>query len=365
MPEPAPKPQPHVLITGGAGFIGSNLAADLLLKTDARITIFDNLSRSGSQLNLTWLKEQAGNGRLRFMRGDVRNAQSIAAAVSSADEVYHLAGRCPGMAETRVDGNVNVTGTLNVLDAARRSPRRPMVLFASITDVYGPLHGLQVEPQGDRYVPVDPEFHGIPETVPPDPAVLPDCSMAQADRFMADFARLYGVRSVVLRVDTVAGPRQFVSGTQGWVSAFVYSVLSGSPLQVPENGLQVRDVLHVSDLVEAMLSARAYLGVTAGKVYNVGGGASHAISFNEMIELIERVSYRKARVEHVLTAAPVRPLYFANSTAFLRDTNWRVRRTLERTVRDIITFWQVNRCMLGTGDLPGTRPVPLRFARAA
>src|SRR5438067_1896779 len=127
------KPSHKVLISGGAGFIGSNLAAHLLATTDVHVTLYDNLSREGSQSNLSWLKQQAGPGRLRFIDADVRNSVAVAEAVGQADEVYHFAARCPVGAETRADFDVNVTGTLNLLDAARRSSRKPMVLFASIS----------------------------------------------------------------------------------------------------------------------------------------------------------------------------------------------------------------------------------------
>src|SRR5579862_10061892 len=139
----------HVLITGGAGFIGTNLAAHFLAHTDAAVTIFDNLSRRGVELNLAWLKTLDGSRRLRFIKGDVRNAPRITEAAQSADEIYHLAAPSAGpdlLAEPRLDFDVNVTGTVNVLEAARRSGRRPTVLFGSTGKVYGELDSIPVRP---------------------------------------------------------------------------------------------------------------------------------------------------------------------------------------------------------------------------
>lgn len=350
-----------VLITGGAGFIGCNLAAHLLAATDVHVTLYDNLGRDGSEANLAWLKQQAAPGRLRFLRGDVRNSVAVAEAVSEADEVYHLAGRCPQAAETRADFDVNVTGTLNVLDAARRSAKKPMVLFASISDVYGQLKSLPVEPVGERYQPLDRDFHGIGERTPPDFHVAYERSMATADGFMRDYARLHGVKTVVMRLDTVAGPRQFGGDQHAWVSNYVRALLAGRPLRVNGNGLQVRDVLHVNDLVEAIAAARAYIAVTAGKVYNVGGGMSHAVSVNEMIQLIERVCYRTAQVVHMPARQPRRAFYAADTWRFMAGTGWVVRRSLEQTVRDLMLFWRANEGRR-VEQMPGLAP---EFSRAA
>src|SRR5579862_3966365 len=161
----------HVLITGGAGFIGTNLAAHLLAQTDSSVTLFDNLSRRGVDLNLAWLKTLDGSGRLRFIRGDVRNAHRITEAARTADEIYHLAAPSAGpdlLAEPRLDFDVNVTGTVNVLEAARRSGRNPVVLFASTGKVYGALDSIPLKHNASRLVPADPALRGVSETTPVD-----------------------------------------------------------------------------------------------------------------------------------------------------------------------------------------------------
>lgn len=329
----------HVLITGGAGFIGANLVAHLLAATDARITIFDNLSHPGAELNLLWLRSQAHATRLRFLRGDVRSAVRVRDAVRDVDEIYHLASRCEGTFESRENFDTNVTGTLNVLEAARGSNRKPMVFYISTSKVYNALGSDVLQQQGDRLQPIDPDFQGISERTPANFALPTVCSRGAADHHVTDYARFYDLPTVVLRADTVAGPRQFEKAGQGWVSHLVYSVQAARAITVYGSGLQVREVLHVSDVVSALMAARCFRAVTSGNVYNIGGGPAHTVSVNEMIALIERVCHRTARVHHE-SARPGDPLYFmADSSRFTTVTGWFPRRSLEQTVRDIAAFW--------------------------
>jgi CDP-paratose 2-epimerase len=336
----------HVLITGGAGFIGANLAAWLLARTDERIVIFDNLSRPGVDLNLAWLKTLSGAGRLKFLRGDVRDAQRVAEAARDACEIYHLAATAPppGVApDPKSEFDVNVTGTVNVLEAARHAHAAPPVLFTSTSKVYGALPSIPVVADRTRYRAQDPAFRGVSEAVPIDLECAPSCTMSVADQFVRDYARLYNLRTIVLRLGCIAGPNQFGNEGQGWVAHFIYSVLSGRPITVFGDGLQVRDVLHVTDLVNAIRAARAYLGMTAGKAFNVGGGMTRSISVNEMLTLIEQICH--VHVER--RTAPPRPsdqlLYVSDNSLFSRCTGWTPTRTLEQTVRDISAFWHANR----------------------
>jgi CDP-paratose 2-epimerase len=329
----------QILITGGAGFIGANLAGHLLAATDARITILDNLSHPGAELNLLWLRSQAHATRLRFLRGDVRNAVRVTEAVRDVDEIYYLASRCEGAFESREDFDTNVTGTLNVLEAARSSDRKPMLFYISTSKVYNAIGSDELQELGDRLQPIDPKFHGISERTPANFTLPAVCSRGAADHHVTDYARFYGLPTVVLRADSIAGLRQFEDAGTGWVSHFVYSVLAGDPITVYGSGFQVREVLHVSDVVSALIAARDFRAVTSGNVYNIGGGPAHTVSVNEMIALIERVCHREARIRH----APARPedsLYFmADSSRFMTVTGWFPRRSLEQTVRDIAAFW--------------------------
>ncbi|UWZ82198.1 NAD-dependent epimerase/dehydratase family protein [Occallatibacter riparius] len=347
----------HILITGGAGFIGANLVAHLLAATDARITIFDNLSHPGAELNLMWLRSQAHATRLRFLRGDVRSAVRIRDAARDVDEIYHLASRCEGTSESRENFDTNVTGTLNVLEAARGSSRRPIVFYISTSKVYNAISSDALQQQGNRLQPVDPDFQGISERAQANFALPTVCSRATADHHVTDYARFYDVPTLVLRADTVAGPRQFEKAGRGWVSHLVYSVQAGRPVTVYGSGLQVREVLHVSDVVSALMAARDFRAVTTGNVYNIGGGPAHTVSVNEMIELIERVCHRQGQVHHA-PARPEDPLFFmSNSSRFRTVTGWFPRRSLEQTVRDIAAFWHAQQSRIHLTSRP-MRAVP-------
>ena len=346
MRKPANQHDRHIVITGGAGFIGTNLAAHLLANSDAKVTIFDNLSRPGVALNLAWLKTLDRSGRLHFVRGDVRHAERIMHVARTADEIYHLAAPSAGpdlLLEPRLDFDVNVTGTINVLEAARRSDRLPLVLFASTGKVYGALDSIALKREPTRVQPDIPGFHGITEAAPIDLHSPYACAKSAADQHVREYARLYKIPTIVFRLGCIAGPGQFGNQGQGWVAHFVYSVLAGRPVTVYGDGLQVRDVLHVADLVNAVNAARAYVPVVAGKAFNIGGDVSRSVSVNEMITLIEEICHREVQCGH----DPARPgdqrFYVSDNARFSDQTGWVPLRTLEQTIRDISAFWHANR----------------------
>lgn len=347
----------HVLITGGAGFIGTNLAAHLLAHTDAAVTLFDNLARPGVEFNLAWLKTLDASRRLRFVRGDVRDADRLMAAARTADEIYHLAAPLAGpdlLAEPRLDFDVNVNGTVNVLEAALRSGRTPLVLFASTGKVYGALDSIPLKHSLSRLAAADPAFRGVSETTPIDVYCPYSCTKSLADQHVRDYARRHKLPTVVFRLGCIAGPGQFGNRGQGWVAHFVYSVLAGEPVTVHGDGTQVRDVLHVADLVAAVNAARAYLGVTAGKAFNIGGGIERAISVNDLLRLIGQICHKEVQCNYD-AARPADQLYYVSDHArFSNQSGWIPRRTLEQTVRDIAAFWHANR-MFVMGPADSTR----------
>jgi len=353
---------PHVVITGGAGFIGTNLAAHILAHTDALVTIYDNLSRPGVELNLAWLKTLDASGRLRFVRGDVRNAQRIADAARTADEIYHLAAPSAGtdlFLEPRLDFDVNVTGTVNVLEAARRSGRSPIVLFASTGKVYGAVDSISPMPRATRVEPAIPGFRGVSEAAPIDLHCPSTCTKSVADEYVRDYARLYNLPTVVFRLGCIAGPGQFGNQGQGWVAHFVYSVLAGRRITVYGDGLQVRDVLHVADLVSAVDAARAYVPVVAGKAFNIGGGMSRSVSVNEMIALIGQICHKEVQSGYAPARPGDQPFFVADNTRFSNLTGWMPRRSLEQTVRDVSAFWHANRgSVMRPPEAPRRRSIP-------
>jgi CDP-paratose 2-epimerase len=331
----------NVLIIGGGGFIGSNLASHFLAATDARIILFDDLSRPGSEDNIAWLRTQGSSARLRLIRGDVRHSARVTEACRTADEIYHCAARCGGTSasDLRADYAVTVSGTINVLEAAVRSGRKPMVFFASTSKVYGTPNGIAVERHGSRYRPVDPGFCGISEQAPLD-LHSPFISIkGAAEKYVCHYAREFDLPAVVFRLGTIAGPRQFPAKAGAWIARLVDAALSSSTITVHGDGLQVRDVLHVADLVDAIAAARAYIGVVAGNVYNVAGGLSNSTSIQEMIRLVECTCHSTPRVHHVAHSMRDQMLDILDSSAFSAVTGWMPRRTLEQTLRDVSASW--------------------------
>ncbi len=341
----------NILITGGAGFIGSNLAARLLQSPDTRLTLFDNLSRRGSEHNVRWLKTLPGADRLTVHRGDVRDAAQIAEAARPATEIYHLAAQVAvttSIDAPRDDFETNAVGTFNVLEAARRSGRRPLVLFTSTNKVYGGLHSVPVEPHSTRYQASTPGFQGATEATPLDFHSPYGCSKGAADQYVRDYARIYNLPTVVFRMSCIAGPRQFGNEDQGWVAHFLYSVLAGRPINIYGNGLQVRDILHVADLVDAMEAARAHLPHTAGEVYNVGGGLGRAFSIREMLSEIEKETGLRHRSTHSEVRPGDQPLYISDTAKLTAHTGWQPQRSLTEILTGMHEFWIANRDRIET-----------------
>ena len=335
-----------ILITGGAGFIGSNLAARLLREPDVQVRIFDNLSRGGVEHNLQWLKAMETSDRLTVIRGDIRNYSEVMNAAKGVAEIYHLAAQVAvttSVDDPQTDFEVNAQGTLNVLEAARRSPRKPMLFFTSTNKVYGGLHSVKVQKNGRRYEAVNPLFNGIDEKTPLDFHSPYGCSKGAADQYVRDYARIYDLPTIVFRMSCICGPRQFGTEDQGWVAHFLYSTLAKRCINIYGDGLQVRDVLHVYDLLDAIQAVRSHLDVTRGQVYNLGGGMARAISVLDMLHLIERETGQKCQLSFYDMRPGDQPLYITDFSKLTRDAGWQPKRSLGATVEAIHGFWKENR----------------------
>lgn len=326
-----------VLIFGGAGFIGSNWAHRLLQNQDVRVHIFDNLSRHGVEHNLRTLQRAAlGTDRLRITIADIRNSALVDSAVHSASEIYHFAAQVAvtdSVEDPRHDFEVNAGGTLNILEAARKTGRKPFLLFTSTNKVYGHLQSRKLVRSHLRYT--CSEEQGVNENQPLDFYSPYGCSKGTADQYVHDYARIYGLPNVVFRMSCVAGPRQFGNEDQGWVAHFLYSALAGKPLKIYGDGFQVRDVLCVDDLMRAFEAVRTKLATTAGQVYNVGGGRENAVSLLELMEQIERLTGCRLRY----SLEPPRPgdqlFYVTDFGKLERHTGWRPRMNVRQTLRAI------------------------------
>ena len=288
----------HYLITGGAGFIGSNYAHRLLARGD-RVTVYDNLSRCGATANLDWLGETFGDDAFTLVQGDVRDAALLTATTSDVDVIIHLASQVAvtsSVSNPREDFEINVTGTFNVLEAARLVGNHPALLFASTNKVYGGMESLVVEERDTRYAYRDYPY-GIPETYPIDFHSPYGCSKGAGDQYMRDYARIYNLPTVVFRQSCIYGPRQFGVEDQGWVAWFIIAAVMGRPITIFGDGKQVRDLLYIEDLLDAYDAAVANIDQVAGQIYNVGGGAANQLSvWREFGPLLERLIGRKIPV---------------------------------------------------------------------
>jgi CDP-paratose 2-epimerase len=271
--------KPVVLITGGSGFVGSNLAASLL-RDGYRVTVLDALLRRGSEHNLTWLSEQNRDGLLTFVNADVRDFEAVCKAAQDADLIYHLAAQVAvtsSVDDPRTDFECNALGTFNVLEAARRGGRKPTFIFTSTNKVYGGMEEVGTVQRPTRYEYVGLPY-GVPETQPLDFHSPYGCSKGAADQYVRDYARIYGIPSVCFRMSCIYGPRQFGNEDQGWVAHFIIATMTGKPIAIYGDGKQVRDVLFVDDLVRAFRLAVEKIEVTAGDIFNIGGGPNNTLS---------------------------------------------------------------------------------------
>jgi CDP-paratose 2-epimerase len=272
------KPQ-RILVTGGVGFIGSNLVHRLLGEGHT-VTIFDNLSRSGCTSNLTWLHETYGPNAFRLVTADLTNFDALRQAAESADRIYHLAGQVAvttSVKNPRQDFEDNALGTFNALEAARQVGNDPIFIYASTNKVYGGMEEVAVIEEDTHYRYADLPF-GVPETQPLDFHSPYGCSKGTGDQYTRDYARIYGLRSVVVRQSCIYGFRQFGIEDQGWVAWFVIAALKGRPITIYGNGKQVRDLLFINDLLYAYEAVVQNISTAAGQVYNIGGGPGNTTS---------------------------------------------------------------------------------------
>lgn len=280
----------RAVIFGGVGFIGGNLAHHLL-SSKAHVTVVDNLSRPGSEQNLRWLIGAFGHtGRLDVIRADIRDYSAVERALCGATVAYQLAAQVAvtrSVEDPKADFEINTLGTLNVLEAARRLKKPPVILFTSTNKVYGEMAERKVRRNGIRYYYSDGPGSGISEDQPLDFHSPYGCSKGAAEQYVRDYHRIYGLETVVFRMSCIYGPHQFGNEDQGWVAYFIISALSGRPITLYGDGRQVRDVLYIDDLVRAMRYATEKTHISAGQIYNVGGGPDNTLS---LLELVNRIN---------------------------------------------------------------------------
>jgi CDP-paratose 2-epimerase len=321
------KPDQPVVISGGAGFIGTNLA-DRLLNDGEHVLIFDNLSRPGAEKNLRWLRETHGR-RLQVEFGDVRNPYALRRALRNAKQVFHFAAQVAvttSLANPRHDFDVNALGTLNLLEALRAADDPPPLFFTSTNKVYGGLDDLTLTCANGAYEPADPALRaGINEARPLDLHSPYGCSKGAADEYVIDYARTFGLPAVVFRMSCIYGPHQFGNEDQGWVAHFLISALEDQPITIYGDGMQVRDVLFVDDLVRAFLAAREHIGSISGQAFNVGGGPRCTLSLRELIEMIGNLHGETPAHQFSHWRAGDQRYYVSDTRKFHQATGWAPR----------------------------------------
>lgn len=332
------------LITGGAGFIGINYAARLI-KRGEKVVIYDNLSRTGTPGNIAWLKDTFGEDSFELIVGDVRNASDLKQAVEPADLVLHLAAQVAvttSVIDPRTDFEVNALGTLNVLEAARQSPKQPPVLYSSTNKVYGDLEGVKVkEGESSYYFPDHPE--GIKETQTLDFHSPYGCSKGAGDQYVRDYYRIFGLPTVVFRQSCIYGPHQFGIEDQGWVAWFVIAAVTGRPLTIYGDGKQVRDLLYVDDLLSAYDQAASAIDKTAGQIYNIGGGNKNTLSvWQEFGPLLEKELGQKIPVSRQDWRPGDQRVFIADINKAKQDFGWEPEINVETGIRKLFDWVRVN-----------------------
>ncbi len=287
--------QRPILVTGGAGFIGSNLA-DRLAGLGRTVIVYDALARPGVGANLEWLRRRHGS-RVIPMVADIRDRDKLDDAVAQADAVFHMAAQVAvttSMADPSHDFDVNLLGTFNMLEAVRRQPDPPSLVFASTNKVYGNLADIDLVRDGEAYLPEDAHLRarGIGEDRPLSFYTPYGCSKGAADQYVLDYARSYGIAACVLRMSCIYGPRQLGTEDQGWLAHFLYSVLAGRPVSIYGDGRQVRDVLYVDDAVDAYIAAWRRIGQVSGAAFNLGGGPANAVTLLQVLAEIGKITGR-------------------------------------------------------------------------
>jgi CDP-paratose 2-epimerase len=314
-----------VLITGGAGFIGVNLAGRLLDNRE-KVTVFDNLSRPGSEKNLAWL-EKAHPGAFTFIRGDIRDRGAVADACRGVQAVFHFAAQVAvtgSVSDPVGDFEINAGGTLNLLEGVRRHAPEAAVVFSSTNKVYGALEALPVREEESRYA-LKTMPLGVGETVNLDFHSPYGCSKGAADQYVRDYARIYGLNTVVFRQSCIYGPHQFGNEDQGWVAFFLLCALENREITVYGNGKQVRDLLFASDLVDLFLAARDNIARLRGRVYNVGGGPRATLSLLELLVWLERKTGRPVRHGFSDWRPGDQKVYISDISLIAADLGWAPR----------------------------------------
>ncbi|MAM89752.1 NAD-dependent epimerase/dehydratase family protein [Allohahella sp. A8] len=332
-----------VLITGGAGFIGTNVAERLIQQGES-VLIFDNLGRAGVERNLEWLCQTYGS-KVQLEIADIRDDHLVRDAVHRASKIYHFAAQVAvttSIDSPQRDFDINMRGTLNILETMRQMDAPPPLLFTSTNKVYGDLEDVKLAKVGKRYAPVSEAYaEGVDERYPLDFHSPYGCSKGAADQYVLDYARTFGLKAVVFRMSCIYGPHQFGTEDQGWVAHFLIQAMKNRPLTLYGDGHQVRDILYVDDLVNAMLMAHEKMDELSGRAFNIGGSAANATSLLEILERIEALTGRPCGYSLSDWRLGDQRYYVSDTSLFQKLTGWKPATTIEEGLANL-HHWIVN-----------------------
>ena len=335
----------NYLVTGGAGFIGSNYVHRLVQRGE-KLTVYDNLSRAGAARNIAWLEETFGKDAFRLVVGDVRDADLLRESARDADAIVHLAGQVAvttSVTDPREDFEANALGTFNALEAARLSERNPIFIYASTNKVYGGMEDVEIVEEATRWR-YKYLTEGCPEIQPLDFHSPYGNSKGAGDQYTRDYARIYGLRSIVFRQSCIYGPRQWGIEDQGWLAWMMIAAVTGKQITIYGDGKQVRDVLHVSDLLNAYDLAIEKIDRAKGQVYNVGGGPRNVLAvWAEFGPILERLLGRKVEVARADWRPGDQRVFYADFNKARRELGWEPKIDLEQGLEMLFDWVEENR----------------------
>lgn len=334
-----------ILITGGAGFIGSNLSAHFLEKGWS-LTVFDNFKRRGTRSNFSWLKNKYP--AVKMVEGDIRNETDLVDAIKGQEVVIHLAAQVAvttSVVNPREDFDINALGTFNMLEAVRKSGNKPIVIFSSTNKVYGGMEKEKVVRKKEKYAYRDLP-NGVSEKMCLDFHSPYGCSKGAADQYTRDYFRIYGIPTVVFRQSCIYGPRQFGIEDQGWIAWFIIALTLGKPITIYGDGMQVRDVLYIDDLVRLFDCAITKINTAKGKVYNVGGGKENTLSvWTQFCPLLEKLFQRKITPKFADWRPGDQKVFVSDISYVKKELNWSPKISVEEGVTKLFRWINANKSL--------------------
>lgn len=332
------------LITGGCGFVGSNLSAEVI-KRGEELYVFDNLFRNGTEKNLNWLKTQ---GEFTHIHGDIRNFNDVENAIKNIkpDVIFHLAGQVAmttSIQNPRLDFEINTMGTHNLLEAVRKYSPNTIVTYSSTNKVYGDFEKLKYNETETRYLAVDYP-NGFDEKVGLDFHSPYGCSKGAADQYLLDYNRMFGLNTVVFRHSSMYGGHQYATYDQGWIGWFCQKAIETKLGMIKEsftisgNGKQVRDVLYADDIVRCYFSAIENIDKTRGQVFNIGGGIENSLSLLELFELLEKKLNIKLNYTEIPWRESDQKVFVANNEKITKYTGWKPKVNKEEGIERMLSW---------------------------